>query len=870
MIIHSKHSGFVHGVRRMFDSGGSGPSETTQKSDVPDWAKPFAKEQLGAASSMVFQRDAAGNLTGMQPYQQYTGERTAQFTPLQQQAFQSAGQQGIAGQIGLATGLAGSSAQQALGAGAGFSPYQTGQFGAQAADYMSPYMQNVVDIQQREAARQAGIAGTQRAGEAVKAGAFGGGRQAVVEAEAGRNLAMQQGDIQARGLQSAYEQAQQMFNQEQQRAEQSRQYGAGLGLQGAQAALQGAGTLGALGGQQFGQQMDITQQQQALGSTQQQQMQRMMDQQYQDFMAQQQHPYEQMDWLTGQLRGIPMGSQSQVYQAQPSTTSQLVGLGTAAAGFAAAQGGMVPGYAGGGITGLLSDPQLQERQQMSSISALAKLAVEKEMMDRAQMRQGMQPQQPPAPQRTVAEEVASGLGALPVPDDLVSENMAGGGIVAFQAGGEARTPYSIPGMERDPRIAGLLAAREATPAEEEMRLLPAFWRALAEGKTVSQVRGMGDQPAAQAPTRAVDPRASASERDAAVMTSEAAKRAAARTSGIASAVPAGRGPAAGARAAPPAGSAPRAATGIAQAIPGMSEEEVEMAKLRKLSGSDEYEAQSRKSVEEANAERRAMAEADKRAFEEDVAARGVLGAEREKRLKGQEEKLAASEGKNLKMTLIEAGLAIASGRSPNALSNIADGAAAGLKGYQARLDRIEEGRAKIDDAMARLEDLRREEAISTGAEKRAYASQIRKAELEGKLAMTDVLKETYGTKSKQAETAVSAVFKRQQAAMDAQLKREQIQSNERVAGMYAGAKGASGGAGNKWTDLTAAQQSALRAKALKAWDDLGTVGQRRAIAQGVTQDAWVTDRVTALMGSAPAAPVNSGVASSQWGAMSVK
>jgi hypothetical protein len=381
-------------------------------------------------------------------------------------------------------------------------------------------------------------------------------------------------------------------------------------------------------------------------------------------------------------------------------------------------------------------------------------------------------------------------------------------------------------------------------------------------------------------------RAAASERDAAVMTSEAAKRAAARTSGIASAVPAGRGPVSapaagaradlGSRAAPPAGSAPRAVgpaakTGIAQAMPGMSEEEAEMAKLRKLSGSDEYEAQQRKSVEETNAERRAMAEADKRAFEEDVAARGALGAEREKRLKGQEEKLAASEGKNLKMTLIEAGLAIASGRSPNALSNIADGAAAGLKGYQARLDRIEEGRAKIDDAMARLEDLRREEAISTGAEKRTYASQIRKAELEGKLAMTNVLKETYGTKSKQAETAVSAVLERKKAEMDAQLKREQMQSTERVAGIYTSRSGKGGGG----------------AASAVSKEQLRTVRNELAAARSAARNAMYRDKPAAqakvaelervekqmvglLTGDTDTAPVNSGVAPTGWGAMNVK
>jgi hypothetical protein len=86
-----------------------------------------------------------------------------------------------------------------------------------AADkYMSPYMQSVVDIQQREAQRQADIAAQTRGAEAVQAGAFGGSRQAIMEAEAARNLAQQKGDIQAKGLQEAYGQAQSQFNQEQQ------------------------------------------------------------------------------------------------------------------------------------------------------------------------------------------------------------------------------------------------------------------------------------------------------------------------------------------------------------------------------------------------------------------------------------------------------------------------------------------------------------------------------------------------------------------------------------------------------------------------------------------------------------------------------
>jgi bisphosphoglycerate-dependent phosphoglycerate mutase len=71
--------------------------------------------------------------------------------------------------------------------------------------YMNPYLQNVVDVQAREARRQADV---QRAADARKfQGAFGGGRQALYEAENRRNLATQMGDIQAKGSQAAYDTA---------------------------------------------------------------------------------------------------------------------------------------------------------------------------------------------------------------------------------------------------------------------------------------------------------------------------------------------------------------------------------------------------------------------------------------------------------------------------------------------------------------------------------------------------------------------------------------------------------------------------------------------------------------------------------------
>jgi hypothetical protein len=94
----------------------------------------------------------------------------------------------------------------------------TNTFGTQSAqDYMNPYMQNVVDIQKREAQRSADIAGTQRGAQAVKSGAFGGARQAIMDAEAQRNLSQQMGDIQAQGSQAAYDRAAQMFTSDQAR-----------------------------------------------------------------------------------------------------------------------------------------------------------------------------------------------------------------------------------------------------------------------------------------------------------------------------------------------------------------------------------------------------------------------------------------------------------------------------------------------------------------------------------------------------------------------------------------------------------------------------------------------------------------------------
>ena len=95
-----------------------------------------------------------------------------------------------------------------------------------AQAYMNPYTQSVVDIQKREANRDYQQQLNQLNAESVKAGAFGGSRQAIQQAEAARNQATRLGDIEAQGLNQAYAQGAQQFNTAQ-----------GQGLQAGQANL---------------------------------------------------------------------------------------------------------------------------------------------------------------------------------------------------------------------------------------------------------------------------------------------------------------------------------------------------------------------------------------------------------------------------------------------------------------------------------------------------------------------------------------------------------------------------------------------------------------------------------------------------------
>jgi hypothetical protein len=350
-----------------FGGGGGGPTTTkSETTNIPDYARPYVERMMGSTEKQVYTYGPSGNITGFQPYKPFEGETVAGFTPTQTGAMRGIQNYQLPGQTQAATQMTGYAGLGSMGAGQQYEQQATNPYAMQA--YMSPYMQNALEPQMREAARQSAIQGQQNQAQAVQQGAFGGSRSAIIEAERQRNLGQQQADIYGRGMQSAFEQARQ-----------AQQFGSELGLKGYGQGLQAAGQLGALGQQQYGQELGLLGQQMEVGGKQQAYEQARLNQRIQDYATQQQYPFIQLGTLSNMLRGLPMqASTTQMYQAQPPLMQQAVGLAGAGANLyqafgnkQAKEGGAIKEMASGGIaTGAdpyklpgmmkkLSDDQLQ-------------------------------------------------------------------------------------------------------------------------------------------------------------------------------------------------------------------------------------------------------------------------------------------------------------------------------------------------------------------------------------------------------------------------------------------------------------------------------------------------------------------------------
>ena len=183
---------------------------------------------------------------------------------------------------------------------------------SQISQYLNPYQSYVTD----EIARQAGIMGNQLSAQAVNAGAFGGGREGV-----------QQAELQGRALEAMGRAQQQGFNTALGAAQRQQQVGLAAGQQ-----------LGQLGlGQQQMAQSDVNQLF-AAGGVQRQLAQQALDAQRQSTLQQQYEPYQRAEFLANLYAAGPKSSSQVTMGTQPSTSPLAQAVGTGIGAFTAFQG----------------------------------------------------------------------------------------------------------------------------------------------------------------------------------------------------------------------------------------------------------------------------------------------------------------------------------------------------------------------------------------------------------------------------------------------------------------------------------------------------------------------------------------------------
>ena len=381
------------------EGGPSGGQPTSvSQTTIPEYAEPYMTDILGKAAALSDVEKT--------PYQVYGGERIAGPSVAQQEARLNAQNLQMPGGFDAGASLAQTAGLQAL-TGSQYDPTSTAvsapqltQYGMQGAQtaynptlaapefsseevvkYGSPFMQEVVERQKLAAIDDAKRTQLSTNLAAARQGTYGGARQALLQGEREAALGGQLGDIQAQGLQSAYESAQAQFerdraaklgvqalgadiglktslanlNNEQQARVQNlaaslqtqglganqalqaalanqanQQFGSELGLKGTQAATQSAAVLGDLAGRQGQTQLANIQFQNQMAAQRQAEQQARLDMAYGDFQAQQADPYTRLGFMSDLLRGSSNLAQTggrAIYQQPPSAISQIGGLG---------------------------------------------------------------------------------------------------------------------------------------------------------------------------------------------------------------------------------------------------------------------------------------------------------------------------------------------------------------------------------------------------------------------------------------------------------------------------------------------------------------------------------------------------------------
>lgn len=203
-----------------FIEGGGVPLDTSKTSTLSPWAGDYVTNMLGKTQALA-----------NSPMQVYGGPLTAGASDLQNQGFAGISETAAAGyQPGQFT-------NQFTAPGA-YKPTTSSFDTAAATQYMNPYLQASLNPQLEEARRQSQITQQQNAAKMTSAGAFGGSRGAILDAETQRSLGANMANITGTGYNTAYDKAMQQFNADQQRKMQENQFGAGQGMTAAQSTAQ--------------------------------------------------------------------------------------------------------------------------------------------------------------------------------------------------------------------------------------------------------------------------------------------------------------------------------------------------------------------------------------------------------------------------------------------------------------------------------------------------------------------------------------------------------------------------------------------------------------------------------------------------------
>ena len=248
------------------------PTNLGFESNLSGYVGPYVTEMLGR-----------GRAAASQPYQAYLGPLTAGVTDTQQQAY---------------TGIAGLSAPENMGA------YTAGSVtdeGFDISSYMNPYLTGALQPQIDEINRQADISRMENARRLTGAGAYGGSRQAIMDAELDRNALQRVADVTGTGYATAYDKAIDQYNREQEAQRLAQDFSNKYGF-------------------------DVFGAQQAAGEQQRGILSEGMKADYGQFIEERDYPMKTAQYMQSLLQELPLETQQQIY-APPSEVAS--GLGTA-------------------------------------------------------------------------------------------------------------------------------------------------------------------------------------------------------------------------------------------------------------------------------------------------------------------------------------------------------------------------------------------------------------------------------------------------------------------------------------------------------------------------------------------------------------